>query len=179
MSYIQTLSGKHFNYLDIQQDDIVIEDIATALSHICRFAGHLPEFYSVGQHSVLTSHLVPQEFALEALLHDAAEAYLQDIPSPLKRLLPDYLVIEARVDAAIRQKFGLPTGQHPTVKYADLVMLASERRDFEIDEGSVWPCLEGIVPTDLFIINPVRPGQSYGMFINRFNELMEQRQCAA
>lgn len=70
MSYIQTLSGKHFNYLDIQQDDIVIEDIATALSHICRFAGHLPEFYSVGQHSVLTSHLVPQEFALEALLHD-------------------------------------------------------------------------------------------------------------
>lgn len=123
MSYIQTLSGKHFNYLDIQQDDIVIEDIATALSHICRFAGHLPEFYSVGQHSVLTSHLVPQEFALEALLHDAAEAYLQDIPSPLKRLLPDYQVIEARVDAAIRQKFGLPTEQHPTVKYADLVML--------------------------------------------------------
>ncbi|MEY7688119.1 HD family hydrolase [Citrobacter cronae] len=179
MSYIQTLSGKHFNYLDIQQDDIVIEDIATALSHICRFAGHLPEFYSVGQHSVLTSHLVPQEFALEALLHDAAEAYLQDIPSPLKRLLPDYQVIEARVDAAIRQKFGLPREQHPTVKYADLVMLASERRDFEIDEGSVCPCLNGIVPTDLFIINPVRPGQSYGMFINRFNELMEQRQCAA
>lgn len=172
MSYIQTLFGKHFNYLDIQQDDIVIEDIATALSHICRFAGHLPEFYSVGQHSVLTSHLVPQEFALEALLHDAAEAYLQDIPSPLKRLLPDYQVIEARVDAAIRQKFGLPTEQHPTVKYADLVMLASERR-------SVWPCLDGVVPTDLFIINPVRPGQSYGMFINRFNELMEQRQCAA
>ena len=179
MSYIQTLSGKHFNYLDIQQDDIVIEDIATALSHICRFAGHLPEFYSVGQHSVLTSHLVPQEFALEALLHDAAEAYLQDIPSPLKRLLPDYQVIEARVDAAIRQKFGLPTEQHPTVKYADLVMLASERRDFEIDVGSVWPCLEGVVPTDLFIITPVRPGQSYGMFINRFYELMEQRQCAA
>lgn len=180
------LSGYHLNDIHglacptaLLPEGIVIEDIATALSHICRFAGHLPEFYSVGQHSVLTSHLVPQEFALEALLHDAAEAYLQDIPSPLKRLLPDYQVIEARVDAAIRQKFGLPTEQHPTVKYADLVMLASERRDFEIDEGSVWPCLDGVVPTDLFIINPVRPGQSYGMFINRFNELMEQRQCAA
>lgn len=69
MSFIQTFSGKHFNYLDIQQDAIEIEDIANALSNICRFAGHLPEFYSVGQHSVLTSQLVPQEFALEALLH--------------------------------------------------------------------------------------------------------------
>lgn len=104
MSFIQTFAGKHFNYLDIQQDAIEIEDIANALSNICRFAGHLPEFYSVGQHSVLTSYLVPQEFALEALLHDAAEAYLQDIPDPLKRLLPDYRAIEDQVDAAIRQK---------------------------------------------------------------------------
>ena len=61
MPYIQTLSGKHINYTDIQHDDIVIEDIATALSHICRFAGHLPEFYSVAQHSVLVSQLVPAE----------------------------------------------------------------------------------------------------------------------
>lgn len=175
MSFIQTLSGKHFNYNDIQEDAIVIEDIATALSHICRFAGHLPEFYSVGQHSVLVSHLVPQEFALEALLHDAAEAYMQDIPAPLKRLLPDYQVIEARVDAAIRKKFALPAEQHPTVKYADLVMLASERRDFEIDDGTQWPMLDGIIPTDQFVINPVRPGQSYGIFMNRFNQLVERR----
>ncbi|MGX5194771.1 HD family hydrolase [Klebsiella oxytoca] len=175
MSFIQTLSGKHFNYNDIQEDAIVIEDIATALSHICRFAGHLPEFYSVGQHSVLVSHLVPQEFALEALLHDAAEAYMQDIPAPLKLLLPDYQVIEARVDAAIRKKFALPAEQHPTVKYADLVMLASERRDFEIDDGTQWPMLDGIIPTDQFVINPVRPGQSYGIFMNRFNQLVERR----
>ncbi|EOU9498135.1 HD family hydrolase, partial [Klebsiella pneumoniae] len=120
-------------------------------------------------------HLVPQEFALEALLHDAAEAYMQDIPAPLKRLLPDYQVIETRVDAAIRKKFGLPAEQHPTVKYADLVMLASERRDFEIDDGTHWPMLDGIIPTDQFVINPVRPGQSYGMFMNRFNQLVERR----
>ena len=70
MSYIQTLSGKKFNYLTATVDDIDIEDIATALSHICRFAGHLPEFYSVAQHSVLVSQLVPPEFAFEALMPD-------------------------------------------------------------------------------------------------------------
>ncbi len=82
MSYIQTLSGKKFDYLNSTTDDVEIEDIATALSHICRFNGHLPEFYSVAQHSVLCSQIVPPEFAFEALMHDAAEAYCQDIPAP-------------------------------------------------------------------------------------------------
>lgn len=70
MSYIQTLSGKKFNYLTATIDDIDVEDIATALSNICRFAGHLPEFYSVAQHSVLVSQIVPPEFAFEALKFD-------------------------------------------------------------------------------------------------------------
>lgn len=178
MSYIQTLSGKHINYLDIHHEDIVIEDIATALSHICRFTGHLPEFYSVAQHSVLVSHLVPAEFALEALLHDAAEAYVQDIPAPLKRILPDYRRVEAYVDGVIREKFGLPALQHPTVKYADLVMLGTERRDLNIDDGTVWPVLVGIPPTDLFTVIPLRPVQAYGLFMARFNELMGIRKCA-
>ncbi len=67
MSYIQTLSGKKFDYVNATVDDIEIEDIATALSHICRFAGYLPEFYSVAQHSVLCSQLVEPEFAFAAL----------------------------------------------------------------------------------------------------------------
>lgn len=178
MSYIQTLSGKHINYFDIHHEDIVIEDIATALSHICRFAGHLPEFYSVAQHSVLVSQLVPAEFALEALLHDAAEAYVQDIPAPLKRILPDYRRVEGYVDGVVREKFGLPAHQHPTVKYADLVMLGTERRDLNIDDGTVWPVLVGIPPTDLFTVIPLRPVQAYGLFMARFNELMGIRKCA-
>ena len=76
VSYIQTLSGKKFNYLNATVDDIEIEDIATALSHLCRFCGHLPEFYSVAQHSVLCSQLVPPMFAFEALMHDAGKVYL-------------------------------------------------------------------------------------------------------
>lgn len=176
MSFIQTLSGKHFDYLNAQTDDVDIEDIATALSNICRFAGHLPEFYSVAQHSVLCSQIVPQEYAFEALMHDAAEAYCQDIPAPLKRLLPDYRRIETLVDDLIRSKFGLPLHQSDLVKYADLTMLATERRDLEIDDGTPWLILEGIPASDLIQVVPLRPGQAYGLFMNRFNELSEARQ---
>lgn len=79
MSFIKTFSGKHFYYDRINKDDIVINDIAFSLSNICRFAGHLSHFYSVAQHAVLCSQLVPQEFAFEALMHDATEVYCQDI----------------------------------------------------------------------------------------------------
>lgn len=175
MSYIQTLSGKKFSYQFATADDIDIEDIANALSNICRFAGHLPEFYSVAQHSVLTSLIVPAEFAFEALMHDAAEAYCQDIPAPLKALLPDYQRIETLVDDLIRQKYGINPEQAAVVKYADLVMLATERRDLDIDDGSVWQVLEGIPTTDVFQITPLRPGQAFGLFMNRFNELKEAR----
>ncbi len=65
------------------------------------------------------------------------------------------------------------------MKYADLTMLATERRDLEIDDGSKWEILEGIPCSDLVQVIPLRPGQAYGLFMNRFNELMEHRQCAA
>lgn len=178
MSFIQTLSGKRFDYINSTADDVDIEDIANALSNICRFAGHVPEFYSVAQHSVLCSQIVPQELAFEALMHDAAEAYCQDIPQPLKRLLPDYKRIEQMVDDIIRSKYGLPLDMSPAVKYADLTMLATERRDLEIDDGTRWAILDGIPCSDLIQIVPLRPGQAYGLFMNRFNELMEIRKCA-
>ncbi|CAM6433434.1 Sb35 [Citrobacter sedlakii] len=179
MSFIQTLSGKQFDYINSTIDDIDVEDIAGALSNICRFAGHLPEFYSVAQHSVLCSQIVSPEFAFEALMHDAAEAYCQDIPAPLKALLPDYRQIEKRTDQLIRLKFDLPLEESSVVKYADLTMLATERRDLDIDDSIPWVMLEGIPPTNLLEIHPLRPGQAFGLFINRFNELMELRQCAA
>jgi hypothetical protein len=75
------LSGKHFNYLDIQQDAIEIEDIANALEYLplCRPPAGVLQRRTAQR---FNQPLVPQEFALEALLHDAAEAYLQDIPAP-------------------------------------------------------------------------------------------------
>lgn len=111
-------------------------------------------------------------------MHDAAEAYCQDIPAPLKALLPDYREIEKRTDQLIRFKFGLPLEEASVVKYADLTMLATERRDLDIDDSIPWVILEGI--PDRFIRNlPLRPGQAFGLFMARFNELMELRQCAA
>ncbi|HDL7601063.1 TPA: HD family hydrolase [Yersinia enterocolitica] len=170
MSYITTYSGLDFDYLKPLASSICIEDIAQALSHECRFAGHLPNFYSVAQHCWLMSQIVPEEFALEALLHDATEAYCRDIPSPLKRLLPDYKVIEHRIDMAIREKFGLPAEMSSVVHYCDLIMLATERQELDIDDGKEWPMLACIPLAEMAIV-PMSSRDARIAFLARFNEL--------
>lgn len=175
MTWINTLSGQHFSFTDTDPSSIDIEDIAAALSNICRFTGHLQDFYSVAQHSVHVSYLVPPEYALEALLHDAAEAYCNDISTPLKALIPEYRAIEDRVDSVIRRKFGLPSAMSSPVKYADLIMLATERRDFDMDDGTPWPVLEGIPCAD-FIVSPLLPRQARVLFLNRYNQLKGERE---
>ena len=87
-TWIQTSSGGKFYYDSDDTDCINIEDIAHALSNPCRFGGHSGRFYSVAQHSVVVAYLVEKELMLTALLHDASEAYVVDVPRPLKRILP-------------------------------------------------------------------------------------------
>jgi len=170
MSWILTASARHFNYLDPRPDDIDILDIAQALSNECRFGGHTYAFYSVAQHSWLTSHVVPRKYALEALLHDAQEAYIKDIMSPFKRLLPDYQVIEARVDRVVRSCFGLPSTMTPEVKRADLILLATERRDLMPHDATPWPILEGVEPLPRKIV-AMQPARAQAIFIKRYVEL--------
>lgn len=170
MSWIYTNSGKHFNLINPQPEQICINDIACGLSNICRFTGQLNEFYSVAQHSVLASHIVPPEFAFEALMHDAQEAYLGDVSSPLKGLLPDYRRIERVVEMVIRMNYGLPVVMSSVVKHADLTLLATERRDFDMDDGTPWPILEGIEPLPS-VISPLSPRQAMVQFLSRFYEL--------
>lgn len=105
--WIQTYSGRAFWPLDPRAEDVDIVDIAHALAQQCRYAGHCLRFYSVAEHCVLLSRAVPADIAMAALLHDSAEAYLVDVPRPVKRALRDYADIEAVLMDVIGRKFGV------------------------------------------------------------------------
>ena len=109
--WFQTATGKQFWPLDPHPDEVCIEDIAHHLANQCRFAGACRAFYSVAQHSVLVSCAVPSEDQKWGLLHDAAEAYLQDLIRPIKAasaLGEEYRKIEDLVLRAVCEQFGLP-----------------------------------------------------------------------
>ena len=173
MTWILTNSGKHFDFADPQPDQIDILDIAQGLANECRYAGQCRTFYSVAQHSFLASQIVSHRNALEALLHDAAEAYCKDIPRPLKYMLPDYQEIEERVESAIRERFKLPAQMSPEVKRADLILLATERRDLMPADDTPWPILEGIIPLERKIA-ATHAGRSQALFIKRWVELTRE-----
>ena len=126
---------KHRYKLDWLPVEIIeIEDIAHSLSLICRFIGHTDSFYSVAQHSILVAQELRREgydakTQFIGLMHDATEAYLGDIPTPIKALLPYYKTLEETFWASIAMKYHLPHELPPEVKVADGVLLATEARD--------------------------------------------------
>jgi hypothetical protein len=124
--WIQTYTGHQFHPLDPHPDEVDIRDIAHSLSQTCRYSGHCERFYSVAEHSVLVSRLVP---TLEALLHDAGEAYspFGDIPRPIKHHVPWAKPIDDAIDAAIAEHFGLRWPWPEDVKVADCIILADEK----------------------------------------------------
>lgn len=172
---ILTAAGRYFNFAEPGECEIDVEEIAHALSHVCRFAGHTRVFYSVAQHSVHVSHLVPPEHALAGLLHDAAEAFVGDVVSPLKQLLPDYKAIERRVEAAVLRRFKLSPQLPDCVKKADLVMLATEQRDL-MPRHDEWEIIRGITRL-LRPIEPWSPELAKAKFIERFEEIQRTPQA--
>ncbi len=168
---IITVSGRFFEFLDPKPEQICIEDIAHALSMICRFAGHTWKFYSVAEHSVRVSQVCDPSDALWGLLHDAAEAYMVDMPAPLKRVIPAYRKIEARVQAEIMKRFGLPHLEPGNVKWADGRLLATEARDLCAPEGEFRGLPEKPLPLK---ITPVSQWEAEDWFFDRFAELFSE-----
>lgn len=169
---IMTVSGQPFDFIHPEMYRVDVEYIAWAISKICRYSGQCCADYKVGQHSVLVSLLVPQEYALQGLLHDAAEAYINDMVSPVKALCEDYKVIEKRVEQAIFPKLGLPYPLHPSVKQADRVLLATEKRDLLPFDKEFW---DNLGPSIEPLPDPIRPIEDwrevYKLFMKRYEEL--------
>ena len=128
-NWMQTYSGGLYWPSDPRPEDVRIEDIAHHLAMLCRYTGAVRRFYSIAEHSVLVSLMVPPQHALSGLLHDATEAYLNDINRPVKRSpgMEGYRVIEARNWRVIAKAFGLPVIHPAEVEKADAEALFHEQ----------------------------------------------------
>lgn len=134
IGWICTASGRQVRPLALSPDQIAIEDVAAALAKQCRFGGHCRAFYSVAQHSVHVAELLEHEgpeAALTGLLHDASEAYLVDLPGPIKHApeMTGYRDAEERLNDAVATAFKLPRPAPASIKAADQAMFAAELRD--------------------------------------------------
>jgi len=172
--WIQTASGRPFWPLDPRAEEIDIFDIAHSLSNLCRFNGHCSRFYSVAEHSVLVSLVVPPADALAGLLHDATEAYCADVPRPLKPFLKGYADIEAGIWRAVAARFGLAEELPPSVKLADNTVLLAEKAALLGPSPMPWAWAKDIVPAPVPILCGL-PTHAKRFFIERFMDLTEGR----
>lgn len=136
--WIETYTGVKFNFLEPTPDMVQIEDIAHSLSHQCRFSGHTKVFYSVAEHSIRVAQNSGERFFLTGLLHDASEAYIHDIPSPVKPYLTNYHELEEGIMKAVAAKFGIVWPLPDIVKDADRMCLKAEARGLLPSKGKDW-----------------------------------------
>lgn len=175
MSYLKTYSGNKI-FLGIGGENIhLMEDIAHQLSHTNRFSGATQQAYSVAQHSVLVSRLLPADLKMAGLLHDASEYVLCDLPRPIKELpcMASYKALEETMTAEIFQQFGVRREliDHFLIKEADLTLLATERRDLLCERTrEPWDCLAGIQPLPQ-IIKPWPADVAKDFFLEAFNKI--------
>jgi hypothetical protein len=167
---VSTRSGRRVALLNPSPAQIVIGDIAHGLAHQCRFNGQTNRFYSVAQHSVLVASILPRELRLAGLLHDASEAYLGDIVQPLKELLPEYQSIEAHFCEVLGARFNVDLSPNSAIHKADLIVLATERRDLMPMDTADWSCIAGITPLSRRI-KPLAPEAAAAQFMDLFFKL--------
>lgn len=170
---IRLLNGDLFSYDDPDAGEVTIYDIANALGNICRFAGQIPYFYSVAQHSINVSRIVPPEHALAGLLHDTSEAFTNDIPTPLKHAVPMFKELEVKIEASMARRFGFQYPLNDCIKLADLQMLQLEKIHIKGD-FSHWSTLDGIESShliDAVDLDEMMPSEARDLFLLRYQEL--------
>jgi 5'-deoxynucleotidase YfbR-like HD superfamily hydrolase len=163
-AWMETYSGSKVHFRDPKPQEIQIRDIAHHLSLLCRFTGACYQFYSVADHSIRVAELVPWYLRLAALLHDAAEAYINDISRPVKytHKLDE---TEAILTKVIDEKYGIDS-RHPLIREADNIMIATEARDL-MPNTLGWAELPEPLLTR---IRPLISGEAERMFLSRFYE---------
>lgn len=173
-AWITTYGGRHFYVLEPRAEDVHIEDIAHALSLQCRFTGHVREFYSVAQHSVLVSRLCAPADAFWGLLHDASEAYIGDMSAPLKHTdaMRSYKQAESAVMRVIGEQFRMRGSEPQSVITADRRLLLTEARALGLD---VTGWYTEFTPFDIGI-DPWPPKFAETAFLERFRLLNYFRQ---
>jgi uncharacterized protein len=178
--YLQTVSGRWVNPFDPDPAQFDAGDIARALANQCRFGGHSRVFYSVAQHCVIVSRVVEErggdvEDVFATLMHDAGEAYLNDMPHPVKHrsaLGAAFREAEARLEEAIRDRFRIKADV-PEIKRVDRSLLATERRAFSAEIWH-WPELDDVEPLDLELA-AWPPDRAAEEFSRRYAELEARR----
>jgi len=172
-NWIETYTGRRFYPLDPEPEDVSLPDIAHSLANTCRFTGHCMEFYSVAQHSVLVSQVVPPIHAMAGLFHDAAEAYLADLASPVKHD-PRFAVFceyEDRILQVIAGVFGFEFPLDASVKEYDRQMLVTECEQLMISRGKDWVGMPE--PLSIEIKPPMTPYSAKRFFVERYYQILE------
>lgn len=175
--------GRAFYPFAPDVDQIDIKDIALSLSKMCRYNGHCWGMFSVAKHSSVGASMImydnifklddfeAKQLAKQFLLHDASEAYLGDLISPIKAFSPDYKITEGIVEETISEKFNLPYPLSPNVKLMDRIMLAWEKRDI-IPNGPFWSDLVDITPYRLPLLPSSKSwGEDYDEFMELYYEI--------
>ncbi|MEO1952975.1 hypothetical protein, partial [Thioclava sp.] len=167
-AWMQTPTGIAFWPMDPRPSEIKIDDIAHALSNLCRYLGHTRDFYSVAQHSVLVARALPPELRAWGLLHDASEAYLVDVPRPVKPYLTGYREAEEVMERAVADAFDLCWPMPPEVKRVDNAILADEAAQLMTTPPRDWRLQE---PPLGISIDPWSPQTAKRRFLETFHEI--------
>jgi len=171
-NYIETFSGIKFDFLDPKVEQVSIGDIAHSLGMQVRYTGHCKEFYSIAEHSLLVSDLCPDEFKLYGLLHDASEAYLTDVASPIKPFLQNYKMMECKVMNVVVKKFNLPEFFPDEVHLADMQALQIEIGQLMHSGGKDWSINKVLTdPVPDIKLQYISPPEAKMKFLERFYEL--------